>query len=266
MKALPRIMLALVASAALSASGCSWLRGPGGGSTNTQADAAPAEGGGAGQPNGQAAGADARALFQRGMEAYRKNRDREAVEAFAEATRIEPDFAEAYYRLGLAHAALGEDNEADKAFKAAVEAYERVLKHDEKNAEALYFLGLAHVKLGEYEEAVKAFKESIKNSPEEDDDKYYELGLAHYKLAQYPESIKALNKALEINPDYYAATDALERAKAGRERREAFLEQLEKRRKQEQAKSNSNAAANSNANSATGAPRNTAAPTPQTNP
>lgn len=177
-------------------------------------------------------GSDARAYFDYGMEAYRNNRDEEAVAAFKEAARLDPGFAEAFYRLGLAQSAVGLDEESEKSFTSAVEAYERILKEKPKNAEAQYFLGLALGKLGEYEKAVKALKDSVKNSEEEDEDKYYELGLAHYKLAQYQESVRALNKALEINPDYFAATDALERAKAGLERREAFLKRQEQLRRQ----------------------------------
>lgn len=208
-------------------------------------------------------GGDARALFEWGLEAYKRDLDREAVEAFREVVELDPGFAEAHYRLGLAHHALGEDAEADKAFERAVEAYEKVLKDDPKNSDAHFLLGLAHGKLGDYDKAIKAFKDAIKNSPEEDDDKYYELGLAHYRMAQYKESIAALKKALEINPDYYPASDALERAQSGNERREAFLKRQDelKKKKQQASKSNSN-----NSNAGGGASTNAAPPPPAPTP
>jgi len=195
-----------------------------------------------------AEGGDARANFQRGMEAYRGNRDEEAVEAFKEAARLDPDFAEAHYRLGLAYAVVGNDEESEKSFEAAAKVYEKALKKDPKNSDAQFFLGLTYGRLGKYEQSVKIFKESVRNSPEEDDDKYYELGLAHYKMAQYKEAITAFNKALEINPDYFPASDALEKAKPGLQRREAFLKSLEKQRKEPDRKGTTNMNANANRN------------------
>ncbi|MCA1633363.1 MAG: tetratricopeptide repeat protein [Acidobacteria bacterium] len=218
--------------------------------TPTPVGSAPAEGG------------DARAHFQRGMEAYRGNRDDEAVEAFKEAARLDPDFAEAHYRLGLAYAVVGSDEESEKSFEAAAKVYEKVLRGDPKNSDAQFFLGLTYGKLGEYEKSVKMFKESVRNSPAENDDKYYELGLAHYKMAQYKEAIAAFNKALEINPDYFPASDALEKAKPGLERRKAFLKNLEKQRKEQDRKGTTNMNANANRNGNLNANTRPSAPAP----
>jgi tetratricopeptide (TPR) repeat protein len=194
---------------------------------------------------------DARALFERGVDAYKHDRDQEAVEALQQAIRLDPDFAEAHYRLGLAYKATGQTDEADKSFAEAVRAYEKLTKQDTKNADAFYFLGLAYEKLGKYEEAVKALKEAVRNSPSEDDDKYYDLALAHYKLAEYKESVDALNKALEINPDNFPAADLLEQAKAGADRVEEIRkhqEQLRKQQKNPNGNVNGNANAGANAN------------------
>jgi tetratricopeptide (TPR) repeat protein len=192
---------------------------------------------------------DARAHFDRGVDAYRDDRDQEAVEAFREATRLEPDFAEAHYRLGLALHATDQGEEADRAFEEAVKAFEKATKRDPKNSDAHFFLGLALGRLGKYDDAVRAFKDSIKHAPEEDDDKYYELALAHYKVAQYKEAIDACKKALEINPDYYQAADLLEKAKPGLERVMAFRKRQEELLKKQQGRGGSNSDSNSNSNS-----------------
>ena len=180
-------------------------------------------------------GSDARAYFKHGMESYRRNLDQQAVESFKEAVRLDPEFAEAHYRLGLAYSVTGQRDEAEEAFKEAVKAYEKVVKREPKDAEAHYFLGLALGRVGEYDKAVKALKEAARNAPD-DDDKHYELGLAHMKIAEYKEAISAFNKALEINPDNFPASEALERAKPGLERREAFLKQQEKLKKEQEQK------------------------------
>jgi tetratricopeptide (TPR) repeat protein len=201
---------------------------------------------------------DARALFERGVEAYRHDRDREAVEVFRQAVELDPDFAEAHYRLGLAlHAAGQPEEEAEKAYEEAVKAYEKMTKRDEKDAEAFYFLGLCYEKLGRYDDAVKALKVAVKNSAVENDDKYFELAFAQYKLAQYDESVRALNKALEINPDNFPAQELLEQAKSGVARVEEFRKRQEQLRKQPNTNSgNSNGNSNSGANTNSGARAN----------
>lgn len=253
------ITLCACAALALSQAGCFWRRQAGaenaGGAPPAASPAAPAD---PNAPPPLPAGSDARAYFERGLEDYRANRDAAAVEAFREATRLDPDFAEAHYRLGLALSATGKDDEAEAAFKEAVKVFEKVVDKDDENSEALLFLGLSHSKLGDYDKAVKAFKASIKHAPEEDDDRFYELGLAQYKLAEYADSVRSLEKALAINPDNFPAVDLLERAKSGRERREAFLKRQEELRKKQGQPTNLNANVNANA----GGPNRNAPPAP----
>jgi tetratricopeptide (TPR) repeat protein len=214
------------------------------------------------QPDG-----DARELFERGVDAYRHDRDDEAVEALQKAVQLDPDFAEAHYRLGLALHATGQKEEADKAFGDAVKAYEKLTRQEPKNADAYYFLGLCYEKLDKFEDAARALKDSVRNLSESDenrDDKYYELAIVEYKLAQYDEAVAALNKALEINPDNYPAADLLEKARNGAQRVEEMRKHQEQMLKQKNANqnanqnSNANAGANSNANTNAGANKNAA--------
>jgi len=206
---------------------------------------------------------DARALFERGLEAYRDDRDEEAVESFRQAVALDPDFAEAHYRLGRAYNAMKQSEEADKSFEEAARLYEKITKREPKNSDAYYFLGLSYQEIGKYDEAVKAFKEAVKNSPEENDDKYYELASAHFKIAQYDESVRALKKTLELNPDHFRAQELMEQAKSGAHRIEEFRKRQEQLRKQQVSGSNSSPA-NANAGANTNAPprANTNAPAP----
>ncbi|HEX3558159.1 MAG TPA: tetratricopeptide repeat protein [Pyrinomonadaceae bacterium] len=194
---------------------------------------------------------DARALFERGVDAYHHDRDQEAVEDFQRAVELDPDFAEAFYRLGLALHVTGQKEESDKAFGDAIKAYEKLTRQDPKNADAYYFLGLCYEKLDKFEDAARALRESVRNSPEGDenrDDKYYELAVVQYKLAQYDDAVAALNKALEINPDNYPAADLLEKAKAGAQRVEEIRRHQEQMLKQKNGNANMNGNANANAN------------------
>lgn len=196
--------------------------------------------------------ADARTYFAKGVEAYKKNHDDEAVEALRQATQLDPNFAEAHYRLGLAYDAMQMEEESDEAYEAAVKAYKKILRREEQDAQAHFFLGLTYDKLGKEDEAVKAFKEAARHQPD-DPAKLYELGLAHHKLAQYKEAVNALNKVLELDPDDFRASEALEKAQAGLARRAAFLKQQEKLQKQEQAKGKKSENANTNSQTNTSA-------------
>jgi tetratricopeptide (TPR) repeat protein len=245
MKTLRFTLHALLVSALLAAA-CSRKPADQGSDSNANANGSAQQ-----QQQGETVSGDAREAFDRGMSAYRDDRDDEAVEAFKRAVELDPDFAEAHYRLGLAYNATKKSDEAEKAFRDAVKAYEKLTRRDEKNSDAFYILGLCYEKLGEYDDAVKALKEAVKTSPTENDDKYFELANAHYQLAQYDEAVRALNKALEVNPDNYPAQDLLEKSKAGAERIADFRkhqEQLRKQQKNSNANnSNANAGANSNA-------------------
>jgi tetratricopeptide (TPR) repeat protein len=216
-----------------------------------------------GQPDG-----DAHALFERGVDAYRHDQDDEAVEDLQKAVQLDPDFAEAHYRLGLALHATGQKDEADKEFGDAVKSYEKLTRQEPKNADAYYFLGLCYEKLDKFDDAARALRDSVRNLSESDenrDDKYYELAIVEYKLAQYEDAVAALNKALEINPDNYPAADLLEKAKNGAQRVEEMRKHQEQMLKQKNSNanvnqnSNANAGANSNANTNTGANKNAAA-------
>lgn len=227
---------------------------------NRNAGAASASDGAAQQDAPPVPDGDARTLFDRGVDAYRHDRDQEAVEDFQRAVELDPNFAEGYYRLGLALHVTGQKDESDKAFSDAVKAYEKLTRQDPKNADAYYFLGLCYEKLDKFEDATRALREAVRVSPQEDenkDDKYYELALVQYKLAQYDEAVGALNRALEINPDNYPAADLLEKAKAGAQRVEEIRKHQEQLLKQKN--SNANINANSNGNAGANANKNTGA-------
>ncbi len=255
MKAL-RVTLAALFVFALLQAGCRRK------TAEQSADAAPAPTPEQQQPaqNGGTDSADARALFERGLDAYKHDRDEEAVENLRKAVEVDPDFAEAHYRLGLAYNVTKQKEEADKAFEAAVKAYEKVVKREPKNSDAYFFLGLSYEQLAKYDDAVKALKESVKNSPTENDDKYFELASAHFKIAQYDESVRALKKTLEINPDHFPAQELLEQAKNGAQRVAEFRKRQEEQlRKQTNSNSNNS---NSKINDGPKVDSNSMAPPP----
>lgn len=156
----------------------------------------------------------ARDQLEKGKELYRNDQDAEAVLAFQEAVRLDPQLAEGHFRLGLGYESLAKREEAEAEYKKAVAAYKKYLEDNRDDAEAHYNLGQTYAGLGNYSEAVREYREATKLK-EDDPDIHYDLGVALSKLAQYDAAAAAFSKSLEIDPDYYRAQDGLDEAKEG---------------------------------------------------
>lgn len=180
----------------------------------------------------------ARELLEKGKELYRNDQDTEAVAAFQEALKLDPNLAEAHFRLGLSYEALGKREEAESEYKKAVASYKKYLEEHEDDSEAHYDLGQTYAGLGQYSEAIREYRLATKLK-EDDPDIYYDLGVAHTKLAQYDAAATAFSKSLEIDPDNYRAQDGLDEAREGIKRIRAGIkhqEQMLKRQKEAELK------------------------------
>lgn len=156
----------------------------------------------------------ARELLEKGKQLYLDDQDDEAVKAFEEAVKLDPDLAEAHFRLGLSYEALGKRDESEAEYKKAVETYKKYLADNPDDSEAHYNLGQTFAGLGQYSEAIREYRLATKLK-EDDADMFYDLGLAYTKLAQYDAAAAAFTKSLEIDPDNYRAQDGLDEAKEG---------------------------------------------------
>ena len=188
--------------------------------------------------NGSGDRTQAKALLDKGKELYRDDQDTDAVAAFEQAVKIDPDLAEAYFRLGLGYEALQKREQAESQYKKAVEAYKKYLDSNPDDAEAHYNLGQTYANLDQFSEAIREYRQATKLKAD-DPDIYFDLGIAHTKLAQYEPAAAAFSKALEIDPDYYRAQDALDEAREGIKRIKAgktHQEDLLKKQKEEELK------------------------------
>src|SRR5690242_13031917 len=182
--------------------------------------------------------AKARTLVDQGKELYRNDQDEEAVKAFAEAVRLDPELAEAHFRLALGYESLSKREEAEGQYKKAVDAYKKYLEQNPDDAEAHYALGQTYAGLDRYSDAIREYREATKRK-EDDPDMFYDLGVAHTKLAQYDAAAAAFSKSLEIDPEYYRAQDGLDDAKEGTKRIRVgrkHAEDLLKKQKEEELK------------------------------
>lgn len=163
-----------------------------------------------------------------------------AIEAFNQAVKLDPDLAEAYFKLGIAYALVetaqkntaspmetGDQPEeepankkeepktnSEKAFLKAVAAYKKIIAKDPKNDVAYYNMGRAYNKLNQDDDSEDALRQAVKLKP--DDTEYQtELGAILVKLAKYGEAVGALKKAIDLDPDNLTAQDILDDAEAG---------------------------------------------------
>ena len=222
---------------------------------------------------------DANQALQMGSELLENNQTEKAIDAFLRATELNPDLAEAWFKLGIAYGLIEKEQEleaktdvnatdepekpgksnSDKAFKKAIDAYKKILDQNPDDDVSWYNLGRAYNKLNQDQESAKALKQAVKLKPD-DTDYQTELGAILIKLAQYRDAIPPLKKAIELDPENSRAADLLEDAEAGRNRIDYAAP-----------KGNGNSNANANANAGTNAnvsgtnsntSSNTAKPTP----
>ena len=170
---------------------------------------------------------DAAGLLAQGIELYRRNRDREAVETFRKAAELDPEYAEAYHRLGMAHVALGERKEAQEAFERAIKFYEKRLKREPKDVDALYRVADSYGRTGDYQKASESYRRAEKLR-DPDASTYYDMGLVYNKLAKYEDAAKAFGKAVELDPNDYRAQEAWDRAKENASKQKARIEHEKK--------------------------------------
>jgi len=76
---------------------------------------------------------------------------KEAIEAYKQAIRIKPDFAEAHYNLGVTYSRLG-------VYRDSIEAYKQAIRIKPDYAEAHYGLGLNYLILNDRGSALDEYK------------------------------------------------------------------------------------------------------------
>ena len=94
----------------------------------------------------------------------------QAVQAYREALRIQPENVSAWYNLGVAHGKL-------KQYDQAVPALREALRIQSENASVWYNLGLTYNNLKQYDQAIQAYREALRIQPEYVD-AWYDLSLA----------------------------------------------------------------------------------------
>lgn len=211
---------------------------------------------------------DADTALAEGNKYFDANATEKAIEAYNQAIKINPDLAEAYFKLGISYSLLENEREAaqvpdeepartpakkgksakevvkltdsEKAFEKAVKAYEKIIKENPKDDVAQFNLGRSYNKLNKDKEAEKALRQAAKLKP--DDIEYQtEFGAILVKLSSYDEAVSVLKKAVGLDESNSQAQELLEKAESGKKRIDfgvkAAQQQMESKQKTTRSKS-----------------------------
>lgn len=124
---------------------------------------------------------DAVAYYHRGVDYITLGYYGYAIDAFENAIRIDPSYAEAHVKLGIVYSRIGKD-------VISIEHLTRAIMIKPNSAEAHYNLGLVYSSLGRRREATDSFRKAISLVPN-DPLPHFGLGILY---TQEKDSISAL--------------------------------------------------------------------------
>jgi tetratricopeptide (TPR) repeat protein len=190
---------------------------------------------------------DARTAFDEGSKFFEDDKETLAIEALKQAVEMDPNMAEAHFKLGMAYSILEKEKDAEGAFEKAVDAYKKALKDNPKDAQAQFDLGRSYNKLNKDEDAEDALRAAVKLNPG-DGSFNRELGALLVKIAKYSDAITFLKKALDIDPEDARAEELMEKAEDGKKRVESGIPMNSNRPAGNHSSSNSNSNSAADAN------------------
>jgi cytochrome c-type biogenesis protein CcmH/NrfG len=133
------------------------------------------------------------AWFSMGMAFANLKQYEQAVRAYREAIRHQPEYGDAWHYLGVAYAHL-------KDYDNAIQAYRDALSMQPENAQAWYDLGLAYDDRRQYAHAIHAYREALRLDPE-NAAAWHDLGMTYDDLKLYGEAAEAYAETVRIQPE-----------------------------------------------------------------
>jgi tetratricopeptide (TPR) repeat protein len=124
-----------------------------------------------------------------------------AIDAYQQAVRINPEYAVAWYKQGVDF-----DNTGQPA--KAMESYQQALKANPQHALAWNSLGNSYDNMGQHAKAIDACQQALKFKPDYPG-AWYNLGNAYENSGQRDKAIAAYQQALRMNSEFSDASNNL---------------------------------------------------------
>ena len=130
-----------------------------------------------------------------------------ALQFLAEAVRLKPDYAAAYYVASQAYLAKGDSANA-------LQAAGRAVQYAQDDSQAWYNYGIIAYDAKKYDEAAQAMEQALARQ-----DRFanalYILGLSYYELKRTEDAIKTFESLLVLDPNQDIVKKILENLKNG---------------------------------------------------
>ena len=128
-----------------------------------------------------------------------------AINSYKKALKIMPNYAEAYFNMGIALKNKGD-------LEAAIDSYKMALKIKPDYVDVFYNMGNTLKEKGDLEASITSFKMTLKIKPDHTD-AYYNMGIAQNEKGDLEAAIASFKMTLKIKPDhadaYYNMGNAL---------------------------------------------------------
>jgi arylsulfatase A-like enzyme/cytochrome c-type biogenesis protein CcmH/NrfG len=144
------------------------------------------------------------AHYLEGLDYYRLKMYPEAAVELQKTVALSPDYALAFFSLGMAQAHAGQND-------AAIGSLQRALELDGTNFDAAFNLGVAYIQKRDLERAGEAFRKSVGASPEFARG-HRALGETLLYQGKIDDAIVELRRAVELAPDEPAMHESLAKA------------------------------------------------------
>jgi serine/threonine protein kinase/Flp pilus assembly protein TadD len=139
-------------------------------------------------------------LFSLGHRAAETETDAQAIPLFRQATVLDPNFALAYYRLGIHYNNVGEEKLAVDSLSKSYALRDRVSELDNLRISTTYFLDV----LGDVNRAIQMLDVWASTYPS-DPAPHFVAGVVYGTLGQHMKAVEEERKATEMNPESNAA-------------------------------------------------------------
>ena len=143
----------------------------------------------------------AEAYFNLGVTLQHQDKLDEAIEAYTKALSLKADYAEAYNNMGNALKDKSQLNEA-------IAAYKKALLIKPNYAEAYNNMGNTFKNKGQLEKAIEAYNKALSLEPYYAD-AYNNIGVIYQDQGKLDDAIEAYNKSITLKPDYAEAYNNL---------------------------------------------------------
>lgn len=137
---------------------------------------------------------DARKAFEKGQDRNKKQKFEEAQLNLSKAVELHPQYAEAWYELGVAYAGMKRQEDASAAFKKAIESDAKYVKPH---------LGMLEVSLSSnsWDQILAASGSVLKLDPYSYPQAWYLNSLAHLQLQHYDDAEKSARETIKLDRD-----------------------------------------------------------------